>query len=172
MPALHNDDARVTDEELRLLLLRTPVGTTAVGDVRFWYRNVFLLALAIFDAVVLLLFPERVFQTFIIPGAPQGLAIYLLMVGWSGVMVTVLYGYSYLLDWDFERVSMICFSIQLAGFVRDFLFIVSLAINIQSTLGVYAVLRLLGISFLFVNMMYAKKAPPMHQRLWPHPGTD
>ncbi len=169
MPALNNDDARVTDEELRLLMLRAPVGKKSAIDVHFWYRNLFLLSLSIFDTVVLQFFPEEIFQAFNTLGAPPGLALYLLMVGWFGVMVAVLYGYSYLMDWQFERISMICFAVLLTSFCRDLFYIVSLNIPFQPVVIVTGLLRLVGIAFLFVNAVHAKKAPPLHQRLWPRP---
>ena len=86
----------------------------------FWYRNVFMLGMSIFDSVVLLVFPEEIFRAFNFHEGATDMVRYLWMVGWFGVLVTVLYGYSYLKDWEFERVSLICFSVMLTNLGQTF----------------------------------------------------
>ncbi len=167
VPATNNEDARVTDEELRLLLSPAPVGKEAGINNNFWYRNVFMLGMSIFDSVVLLVFPEEIFRAFNFHEGATDMVRYLWMVGWFGVLVTVLYGYSYLKDWEFERVSLICFSVMLTNLGHDFFYIYSLDIAIQANVIFFTLLRLLAICFLFINTVQARHAPPVHQRLWP-----
>ena len=167
VPANNNEDARVTDEELRLLLSPAPVDKDAGISNSFWYRNAFMLCLSIFQTVLLLVFPEEVFRAFGFPEGATDMANYLRMVGWFGVMITVLYGYSYLWGWEFERVSLICFSVLLTNFGHDFFYIYNINLAVAPSVIVVTVLRFLAVSFLFVNVIKAKHAPPLHQRLWP-----
>lgn len=166
MPVLHKEDARVTDEELRLLLSPSPVEKRAAIDNSFWYRNAFMLCMAIFEAVLLLVFPGEVFRAFNFPEGATDLARYLWLAGWLGVLITLLYGYSYLRGWEYERVALICFSVLLTNFGHDFFYIYSLHIALPPIVVIATALRFLAISFLFVNALQAKRAPPVHQRLW------
>ena len=167
VPAPHNEDARVSDEELRLLLSPAPVDKDAGISNSFWYRNAFMLCLSIFQTVLLLVFPEEVFRAFGFPAGATDMARYLQMAGWFGVMMTVLYGYSYLWDWEFERVSLICFSVLLTNFWHDFFYIYNINVSVPWSVIVVTLLRFLAVSFLFVNVIKARNAPPVHQRLWP-----
>ena len=126
-----------------------------------------MLGMSIFDSVVLLVFPEEIFRAFNFHEGATDMVRYLWMVGWFGVLVTVLYGYSYLKDWEFERVSLICFSVMLTNLGHDFFYIYSLDIAIQANVIFFTLLRLLAICFLFINTVQARHAPPVHQRLWP-----
>ena len=167
VPANNNEDARVSDEELRLLLSPAPVDKGAGIGNSFWYRNAFMLCLSIFQTVLLLVFPEEVFRAFGFPAGATDMARYLQMAGWFGVMMTVLYGYSYLWDWEFERVSLICFSVLLTNFWHDFFYIYNINVSVPWSVIVVTLLRFLAVSFLFVNVIKARNAPPVHQRLWP-----
>ena len=167
VPALHDDDARVTDEELRLLLMPAPPIKKADADNSFWYRNAFLLAVSIFDTVMLLRFPHEIYRTFHIDPGATDLARYLTMVGWSGIGITLVYAYSYLRDWQFERVSLICFAVLLTNYGHDFFYFSGLNVPLQPMVVVVAVLRLMALVCMLINAIQAKKAPPAHRRLLP-----
>ena len=167
VPANNNEDARVTDEELRLLLSPAPVDKDAGIDNSFWYRNAFMLCLSIFQTVLLLVFPEEVFRAFGFPEGATDMARYLRMAGWFGVMMTVLYGYSYLWGWEFERVSLICFSVLLTNLAHDFFYIYNINLSVPPSVIIVTILRFLAVTFLFVNVLEARHAPPVPQRLWP-----
>ncbi len=172
VPKPLTDDARVTDEELRLLLAPAPTDRNGAYDYTgvdryFWHRSVFMLAVSIFDTVVLLFLPHEVFRVFELPEGAPALARYLHLEGWVGLLVTVLYGYSYLRDWNFDRIALVSFAIMLTNFGHDFFYIADAIVPIQPVVVVATLARALAILFLLINALNAKRAPPVHRRLWP-----
>jgi hypothetical protein len=55
----------------------------------------------------------------------------------------------------------------LTNFWHDFFYIYNINVSVPWSVIIVTILRFLAVTFLFVNVLEARHAPPVPQRLWP-----
>ncbi|MDO9280013.1 MAG: hypothetical protein Q7U05_15775 [Polaromonas sp.] len=152
----------ISSAELHMLL-SPPLslyGSSAIAR-GFKYRNIFLLACVLWFVACLLLFPEVVYQVLNFTPTAETFEPYLQKRGWLYVFWMFLYSWSYVKDWHFERVALVCLASEVTIFCMDYLTVFSyIAEPMSPTLTLFVLLRLAFITCLLVNAMNAHQAPP------------
>ena len=136
-------------------------------DSCFDSRNLFLLLVAGFFAIKLLLFPESITRHFSDSIAPE-MTHYLVRRGWYMLLFTLIYSYSYYRDWCFETVAFVIFELAICNMVGDFVNIYSKFTydSLPADLIVFGVIRFTATVCLFLNTFNSHRAPLPPRRFW------
>ncbi len=164
---------RISEEELAALLDPVPLSTeraraVAAGvDTWFKYRILFLLSVAVSYASKLIFFPELAVGNFEPGGEAETLTRYLQYRAGFVVLISAVYLYSYLKDWHFEQVSLVCLGVGVTALLLDYFnaYVYLSQTPSQWVAGLIA-LRFMSVFCLLMNAMSARHAPPMPRRLW------
>jgi len=155
-------------DELNMLL--TPLVQTDAGRTLhqgFQYRNIFLLLCALWFLFRLLFFPDAVYQVLSLPAGIESFASYLQKRGWVYVFWLVLYSWSYVKNWYFERVALLCFASELTSFWMDYLTVYDYIPGpLSPALTFFILMRFAFIGCLLLNVLYAHRAPPLPRTFW------
>jgi hypothetical protein len=145
---------------------RLPLAGVGV-DVWFKYRMIFLLAVVVAFTGKLLFMPALAAANFDLGESDLSLDLYFQFRAGFIVMITGLYLYSYLRDWQFERVSLLVLSVAVTALMLDYFnaYVYLSQTPTQWITGLIG-LRFLVIFCLLMNAMSARHAPPMPRRLW------
>ncbi len=141
----------------------------ANGNVDTWfkYRMVYLLAAVVTFTLKLLCYPGIETGQFDAASSTGTLELYLQYRASSVILISAIYGYSYLKDWYFERVALAILGVSVTAlFVDYFNAYVHLSPAPSDWFALVIVLRFLAIFCLLLNAMNARYAPPMPRRLW------
>jgi uncharacterized membrane protein len=167
MRNLHAGQPLVTDEELNALM-GEDVPVVSNTDTWFKYRNLFLLVVVISQVIKLLFFSHLAIGNFE-PGTldPQAFEHYLVFRACFVLTISSFYLFSYLKDWHFEKVSLLYVGIAITALVMDYFnAYVYLSENpLQWMTGLIA-LRFLAVCCLWMNALWAQRAPAMPRHLW------
>jgi hypothetical protein len=167
---------RISEEELMALLgpvpsrvpsiERSPLAGAGV-DVWFKYRMIFLLAVVVAYTAKLLFFPALASANFDLSASHLTLDRYFQFRAGFITVISGVYLYSYLRDWQFERVSLLVLGVAVTALVLDYFnaYLYLSQTPSQWVAGLIA-LRFLAIFCLLINAMSARHAPPMPRRLW------
>jgi hypothetical protein len=157
----------ISDAELAQLLTPQERKLLKGADTGFKLRNRFLLLLALFFIIKLLLFPEQTSRHLNIPTELRDLRPYLQYRGLFIVFVTTVYYFSYVRDWHFSRISLVLCTVGCTGLVMDFFNVYSwIRGPIAPMVLAFILLRLAGNYCLLMNALRADRAPPMPRSFW------
>jgi hypothetical protein len=147
----------------RRWLVPVAVGT----DTRFKFRMSFLLAIVSYYIVKLLFFSALVSGNFDTRVSPEALKHYFQLRAGFVAFASMVYLYSYLRDWHFEKISLGFVMVAITALVMDYFnaYVYLSTASAQWIPGLM-VARLLAVSCLLMNAMNARHAPPMPRRLW------
>ena len=147
---------------------RNWLGPVAVGtDTRFKFRMTFLLAIVSYYIAKLLFFPALASGNFDTRVSPATLKHYFQMRAGFVAVASMVYLYSYLRDWHFEKISLGFVMVAITALVMDYFnAYVYLSPASAQWIPSLIVARLLAVSCLLMNAMNARHAPPMPRRLW------
>lgn len=136
-------------------------------DVWFKYRMIFLLAVVVAYTGKLLFFPALAAANFDLSASHLTLDRYFQFRAGFITVITGVYLYSYLKDWQFERVSLLVLGVAVTALMLDYFnaYVYLSQTPTQWIPGLIA-LRFLAIFCLLMNAMSARHAPPMPRRLW------
>jgi len=145
---------------------RQPLAGVGV-DVWFKYRMIFLLVVVVAFTGKLLFFPALAAANFDLSGSHLTLDRYFQFRAGFITVITGVYLYSYLKDWQFERVSLLVLGVAVTALMLDYFnaYVYLSQTPTQWVTGLIA-LRFLVIFCLLMNAMSARHAPPMPRRLW------
>ena len=167
MQNIQKTQSTVTHEELRCLLGSAPPAATRGVDVHFKYRNAFLLLVAIYFLVLLLLFPQQTYNELNLPNGTPDMAQYFQNRGWYLLVMGGVYTFSYLRDWHFERIALIAFALAISGFVMELMnYYNHIASPLPPFVGFLMLLRVVFIGCLLLNALRAQWAPAPPRHLW------
>jgi hypothetical protein len=170
---------RISEEELMALLgpvpsqvlpaapsVQMPLASAGV-DAWFKYRMIFLLAVVLSYIVKLLFFPALAAGNFDLSVSNSSLDRYFQFRAGFVILLTGVYTFSYLKDWQFERVSLVFLGVAVMALMLDYFnaYVYISQTPTQWIAGLIA-LRFLAIFCLLMNAMSARHAPPMPRRLW------
>ena len=155
----------VTQEELTALM--ASAGAVRV-DRWFKYRNLFLLSVVVAQCVKLLFYPDLALGNF--QHDAEGMAALARYMHYRAVFVVLIalvYLFSYLRNWYFERVSLIYVGIAFTALGMDYMNAYAYLSQspAQWMTGLIA-LRLLALACLALNALNAKHAPAHPRTLW------
>ncbi len=157
----------ISDAEMAQLLTPQERKLLNGADPGFKLRNRFLLATVLFFIVKLVFFSEHTSHDFNVPADVRDLRPYLQYRGIFILLSSVLYVFSYVRDWHFERVSLVVCAMSFTGLVMDFFNVYSL---MQGPLPIHVLglifLRIAGIYVLWINAIRADRAPPLPRSFW------
>ena len=173
------DHSRITEEELVALLgpipIQMPPAFSVVKkqlansgiDAWFKYRMIFLLAVVVAYTAKLFFFSTLAASNFDFGLSDQELTKYFQYRAAFVIVFSAVYLYSYIKDWQFERVSLVFLGVGVTALVMDYFnaYVYLSDTPTQWMAGLIA-LRFLAIFCLLMNAMSARHAPPMPRRLW------
>ena len=156
---------RSSDEEMNALF--PPLSKDVGLDGGFKYRMTFLFAAVSYYVVKLVFFPALTAGNFDLGASAHDLQRYVLYRAAFVVLATVVYLFSYLRDWQFEKVSLAFLMLALTALVVDYfnVYVYLSAAPAQWVPGLIAG-RFVAVFCLLMNAMNARHAPPMPRRLW------
>ena len=173
------DHTRITEEELVALLGPAPIQmppdfsvekkqlTNSGTDAWFKYRMIFLLAVTVMYTAKLFFFSTLAAANFDISTSDVELKKYFQYRAVFVIVVSAVYLYSYLKDWQFERVSLVFLGVGVTALVMDYFNTYAyLSQTPAPWIAGLIALRFLAIFCLLMNAMSARHAPPMPRRLW------
>jgi presenilin-like A22 family membrane protease len=141
----------------------------ADADIDGWfkYRILFLLAVVVAYTVKLIFLTEMAVGNFESGADAQALSNYLQYRAGFVVLISAVYLYSYLKNWYFEQVSLICLGVGVTALFLDYFnaYTYLSQTPAQWVVGLIA-LRFMALFCLLMNAMSARHAPPMPRRLW------
>jgi hypothetical protein len=167
MPDVEKPQSVVTPQELSLLMGSGKHGKTSGVDPFFKYRNLFLLVVAAYFVTRALFFPQHLLMPFNIPVESGTVSAYVQIRGLYALVVIFLYAYSYVKDWHFPRVALICASLSFASLMMDFFNIYSFVSGHIPPIVIFGVLiRLCVVYCMFMNSIRDNRAPAMPRTLF------
>jgi hypothetical protein len=140
----------------------------AIGtDNRFKFRMSFLLAIVSYYIVKLLFFSALVSANFDTRVSPATIKHYFQIRAGFVAVASMVYLYSYLRDWFFEKISLGFLMVAITALVMDYFnaYVYLSPASAQWIPGLI-VARLLAVFCLLMNAMNSRHAPHMPRRLW------
>ncbi len=156
-------DPQAVTRRWRMWFRPVAVGT----DTRFKFRMSFLLAIVSYFIVKLLFFPALVSSNFDTKVSPATLKHYFQMRAGFVAFASMVYLFSYLRDWHFEKIALGFFMVAITALVMDYFnaYVYLSPASAQWVPGLIAA-RLLAVFCLLMNAMNARHVPPMPRHLW------
>jgi hypothetical protein len=157
----------VSPQELESLLGSQNLVHFSGVDKGFKYRNAFLLLVTLYFVTRLLFFPQQSLKPFNFTSQIGSLSSYIQMRGWYLLAIMFVYVYSYIKDWHFSRVALICASLSFANLLMDFFNIYSFIVGPIPPVIIVGVMLRMGIIYcLFMNSVRDNRAPAMPRTLF------